>query len=98
MKTLAHGRAAATLINSGRYLVAILALMVAVGLTAHGALAGKLTDTTAGRLGTSPAVPALPPGSKVESSLAGVPGGKSAQPSSEDDGYMTLEGSTDTFG
>src|SRR5437016_2177884 len=70
--------------NRWRNLVALLALLFAMGLTAQGAFAGRLTDTAAG-------LPkAAPPASS--SGVASVPG----RP--QGDAFMTIDPSVDTFG
>src|SRR5438132_6023902 len=76
--------------NRWRRVVALLALLFAMGLTAQaqGALAGKLTDTAAGLPQA-----AAPPGSS--SGVAGVPGSPGRP---QGDSFMTIDPSVDTFG
>src|SRR5207244_1635289 len=76
--------------NRWRILVALLALLFVIGLTAQGAAAGRLTDTAAG-------LPkAAPPG--PSSGVSGVPGSPGSPGRPQGDSFMTIDPSVDLFG
>src|SRR4051794_6022237 len=56
--------------NRWRLLVALLALLLAMGLSVQGALAGRLTDTTAGLPKAAPPAPASSSGASASASAS----------------------------
>src|SRR5437868_3552468 len=80
----------------------LLALLFVVGLSAQGAFAGRLTDTTSGLPKASPGSSSGLSGAPAAAARSGgaptIPDAKSAPSVPHGDGFMTIDGSVDTFG